>query len=180
MALLGLKVRGLSGLGLIGAGYLLATGYTGHCAIYSRFMHTTALPAEPSRSNAAFTSKWRRRSTSRGPSCSRSGDFENLPRFMEHLQSVTMLEDNHSHWVAKGPAGTTVEWDAEIINEEKDETIAWRSLGGATVDNAGSVRFIMRPATAGRKCAWCSITSRRPANSANGSPWRSAKCRNNN
>ena len=75
-------------------------------------------------------------------------DFENLPRFMEHLESVQTIDDRRSHWVAKAPAGRTVAWDAEIIGEQENELIAWRSLPGAEVANAGSVRF--RPAPAGR------------------------------
>jgi uncharacterized membrane protein len=67
---------------------------------------------------------------------------------MDHLESVTVQDDKRSHWVAKAPAGTTVEWDAEIINEKENELIAWRSLDGADVDNAGSVRF--SEATGGR------------------------------
>ncbi len=73
--------------------------------------------------------------------------FENLPRFMNHLESVT-TSGNRSHWVAKAPAGTSVEWDAEIYNEKENELIAWRSLEGSQVDNAGSVHF--EPATGGR------------------------------
>ena len=72
-------------------------------------------------------------------------NFENLPRIMEYLQSVHVLDDKRSHWVTKGPAGTTVEWDAEIINDEPNALIAWRSVGNATVDNAGSVRFVPGP-----------------------------------
>lgn len=68
-------------------------------------------------------------------------DFENLPRFMEHLESVDVLDDRNSHWTAKAPAGTRVEWDAEVHNEIPGELIAWRSLPGADVDNAGSVHF---------------------------------------
>lgn len=75
-------------------------------------------------------------------------NFENLPRFMNHLKAVTISADNHSHWVAKGPAGTEVEWDAEITEEIPGQLIAWRSLAGATVENEGSVRF--EPATGGR------------------------------
>jgi uncharacterized membrane protein len=68
--------------------------------------------------------------------------LENLPRFMDHLEAVTVLDENRSHWVAKAPAGTKVEWDASIHNEIEDELIAWRSLPGADVDHAGSVHFI--------------------------------------
>jgi uncharacterized membrane protein len=69
-------------------------------------------------------------------------NFENLPRFMDHLESVTVLDENRSHWVAKAPAGMRVEWDAVIHNEIENELIAWRSLPGADVNNAGSVHFI--------------------------------------
>jgi uncharacterized membrane protein len=72
-------------------------------------------------------------------------NFENLPRFMNHLESVTCIGPNRSHWVAKAPAGRSVEWDAEIINEGENELIAWRSLEGSEVDNAGSVRFTEAP-----------------------------------
>ncbi len=72
-------------------------------------------------------------------------NFENLPRFMDHLESVTVIDDARSHWVAKGPAGTKVEWDAIIHNEVEDELIAWRSLPGAEVNNAGSVHFTPTP-----------------------------------
>src|ERR1044071_585431 len=75
-------------------------------------------------------------------------NFENLPRFMNHLESVKDLGEGRSHWVAKAPAGKTVQWDAEVYNEKENELIAWRSLEGADVDNAGSVRF--EPAPEGR------------------------------
>jgi len=67
--------------------------------------------------------------------------LDNLPRFMDNLESVTVLDQRRSHWVAKGPVGTRVEWDAEIHNEIEDEIIAWRSLPGSDVDQAGSVQF---------------------------------------
>jgi len=60
---------------------------------------------------------------------------------MRHLESVKKTGEKTSHWVAKGPVGTRVEWDAEIHNEIEDELIAWRSLSGADVDQAGSVHF---------------------------------------
>jgi uncharacterized membrane protein len=72
-------------------------------------------------------------------------DFKNLPRFMKHLEAVQVSNENRSHWVAKGPAGTTVEWDAEIIEDRPNEVIAWHSLEGADVDNTGSVRFERAP-----------------------------------
>ncbi len=73
----------------------------------------------------------------------------NLPRFMKNLVSVTNYEGNRSHWVAKGPAGRTVQWDAVIHNERPNEMIAWRSLPGSDVDHAGSVWFKDAPAGRG-------------------------------
>jgi uncharacterized membrane protein len=69
-------------------------------------------------------------------------DLERLPRFMKHLESVKVTGANRSHWVAKGPAGTRVEWDAEITAERPGEMLAWRSIDGADVANAGAVRFL--------------------------------------
>ena len=68
-------------------------------------------------------------------------DFENLPQFMQHLESVSPREEGISHWVAKGPAGMQVEWDARIINEVENKVIGWQSLDGSTVSTAGSVNF---------------------------------------
>ena len=60
---------------------------------------------------------------------------------MTHLDRVTETSARHSHWVAAGPAGLTVEWDAEIINEVENKLLAWRSLPGSDVVTAGSVNF---------------------------------------
>jgi uncharacterized membrane protein len=68
-------------------------------------------------------------------------DFENLPRFMRNLKSVECHDSQRSHWVAAGPAGMSAEWEAEIINDIPNELIAWRSVEGSKVDNAGSVHF---------------------------------------
>ncbi len=68
-------------------------------------------------------------------------NFENLPKFMNHLESVSVREEGISHWVAKGPGGMPVEWDARIINEVSDKVIGWQSLDGSTISTAGSVNF---------------------------------------
>jgi uncharacterized membrane protein len=75
-------------------------------------------------------------------------NFENLPKFMNHLKSVTCQGPNRSHWVARGPGGMDVEWDAEIINEEANRLISWRTVGEADVDSAGTVLFV--PSVEGR------------------------------
>ena len=68
-------------------------------------------------------------------------NFENLPKFMEHLESVSVREEGISHWVARGPAGINVEWDARVINEVENKVIGWQSLTGSTIATAGSVNF---------------------------------------
>jgi uncharacterized membrane protein len=72
-------------------------------------------------------------------------DFTNLPTFMKHLESVQMTGDNRSHWKATAPAGKTVEWDAEVIDDQPNSRIAWRSLEGSDVYNTGSVQFERAP-----------------------------------
>ncbi len=143
-----LKSRSKGGiaLGLLGAG-LLYRGTTGQCEAYRVFGVNTADGTEEvardvhieksitiNRSPQELYKFWR--------------DFDNLPRFMENLESVTRLDDQRSHWVAIGPGGKEIEWDAEIYNEKEGELIAWRSLPGADVTNAGSVHF--EPAPDGR------------------------------
>jgi uncharacterized membrane protein len=154
LALAGLKMRSLPGvlLAAVGGG-LVYRGATGHCHAYEALGINTAEdrygPAAPEdyfergihvdvsmtveRTPWDLYQFWR--------------NFENLPRFMEHLESVTVIDDKRSHWVAKAPAiaGGKVEWDAEVINDEPNALIAWRSLENANVDNAGSVRFVPGP-----------------------------------
>ncbi|HYO82561.1 MAG TPA: SRPBCC family protein [Bryobacteraceae bacterium] len=75
-------------------------------------------------------------------------NFENLPRFMKHLERVEVIDDRRSHWVARAPLGRTAEWDAEIVADQPGSLIAWRSLPGSDIDNSGQVRF--ERATGGR------------------------------
>lgn len=72
-------------------------------------------------------------------------DFESFPRFMRHLESVRLTGANRMRWVARGPAGSTVEWDAEVTADEPERLLAWRSLEGAEVENHGTVRFERAP-----------------------------------
>lgn len=75
-------------------------------------------------------------------------NFENLPKFMKHLEAVFVLSDTRSHWVAKGPAGMKVEWDAEITMDEKNQAIAWHSQPNSDIITDGVVSF--RPSLGGR------------------------------
>jgi uncharacterized membrane protein len=146
--------RGLKGLPLTGLGAaLLYRGATGHCPLYQRLGITstrgerapaTSVPAgrgarvdcaiRVNRSPQELYAFWSR--------------LENLPRIMKHLESVRSTSGKRSHWVARGPAGTTVQWDAEIVTDRPNELIAWRSLPGSTLDTAGSVHF--KPAPGGQ------------------------------
>ncbi len=143
----GLTRRSRSGLllSVLGAG-MLYRGTTGHCNVYEALGVDTATNQEHesrlasvardvhveqsvtiNKSPAEIYSFWR--------------EFGNLPRFMKHLESVTTLASGISRWVAKGPTGEPVEWDAEIFNEKENELISWRSLPGSEFVNAGTVRF---------------------------------------
>jgi uncharacterized membrane protein len=67
--------------------------------------------------------------------------FENFPRFMSKLREARRTGDGNWHFVAEGPAGTTFEWDAIITRVVPNDCIAWKSVEGATVANAGIVKF---------------------------------------
>lgn len=71
-------------------------------------------------------------------------EFSNLPKFMQHLREVRVIDDKRSHWVAQLPTGAAVEWDSEIVNEKPNEWIAWRSTAG-DVQTGGLVRFERAP-----------------------------------
>lgn len=76
-------------------------------------------------------------------------NVENLPRFMRHLESVQKIDERRSRWRAKAPAGMTVEWEAELVQDVRDEWIAWRSVEGSGIRNSGSVRFSRAPGARG-------------------------------
>src|SRR5829696_5712735 len=76
-------------------------------------------------------------------------NLSNLPRFMAHLESVDVSSDGRSHWRATGPAGMTVEWDAEIVEDRPGNLIAWRSLPGGDVVHSGIVGFVDAPGERG-------------------------------
>jgi uncharacterized membrane protein len=68
-------------------------------------------------------------------------DLSNLPRVMPHLDSVQVLDESQSHWIAKGPGGSRIEWDTEVIDDQPGERLAWRSVDGAAIYSAGSVEL---------------------------------------
>jgi uncharacterized membrane protein len=149
-----LKDRSPSGAALAAAGSaLIMRGATGHCPVYAATGLNTVGDHDDTRAalggarginveeavtiNASaevLYAFWRR--------------FELLPQFMDHLVSVSQLDARRSRWTAKAPAGRTVEWEAEIINDLTGELISWRTVQGSQVVSAGSVTFA--PASGGR------------------------------
>ena len=153
LAAYGLKMRSLPGLVLSGVGGMLVwRGATGHCMVYE------ALGISSAEENGRQVSVPYGRGVrvEKAVTINASPEelyrfwrnFENLPRFMANLEKVEVHDEKRSHWWAKGPAGSTVDWEAEIINEIPNELIGWRSVDDSKVDNAGSVHFT--PATGGR------------------------------
>jgi uncharacterized membrane protein len=144
---LGLMSRGVARAGLTAlGGGLVYVAMTGRNPVYSQLNRNSAVQTDSvnvsvpqgqgqhvhhtvtiNRSPEELYAFWR--------------NFENLPRIMKHVEAVTVLDGNRSHWKAKAPAGMSVEWDAEIVNEIPNEVIGWRSLPDAQIPNAGSVRF---------------------------------------
>jgi uncharacterized membrane protein len=76
-------------------------------------------------------------------------DFENFPKFMKHLKDVKVQGNKRSHWIANAPLGSSVEWDADILEDRENEFISWASVEGADVDNSGFVRFSKAPGDRG-------------------------------
>jgi uncharacterized membrane protein len=72
-------------------------------------------------------------------------NFENLPRVMEHIESVRCLDEKRSRWRARRSKDKQIEWEADVINERPNEMIAWRTLEGSDVQHAGSIWFTPAP-----------------------------------
>lgn len=139
VALVFLKLDLRSKLGLLLGGMLIQRGVTGRCGVYRRLRLNTA-----GADSSAHGLKFEKVIRVERPARELFGfwrHLENLPRIMPHLESVQEKSERVSHWIVKGPAGKRLEWDAEIISEHPGEMIAWQSLPGAAVQNAGTVRF---------------------------------------
>lgn len=161
----GLRQRDTKGLlaALLG-GAFVQRGATGHCAVYEALgvstgdseavldRHRSDVTGAAATVNARKAVKVERAVTIARPRKELYAfwrDFTNLPQFMEHLESVRVDSPARSHWKAKAPAGGSVEWDAEIVNDVPDEIIAWKSVGDADVANAGAVNFSDAPGDRG-------------------------------
>lgn len=163
LTIAGVRVGGFFGTLMLGAGaYLLFRGGTGYCAVNNYMDHDTSRPEDKEVAIVDITQTvrvdkpiaevyrfWRQ--------------LDNLPSFMEHLESVTEEDGNRSRWSARIPGGLgTIDWEAEITQEVANEVIAWQSLPGADVENAGEVRFRALPGNRGTEVE-AKISYRPPA-----------------
>ena len=146
LAAYGLKARSGGGLVLAAlGGVMVFRGATGHCPLYAS-LGVSTVDEGGDQVSVAYGKGTRVEKTvtinaPRSDVYAFWRNFENLPRFMHNLESVQVRDSKRSYWVAKGPAGSTVDWEAEIINEVPGELIGWRSMEGSQIDNAGSVHF---------------------------------------
>lgn len=76
-------------------------------------------------------------------------NFEDLPLFMRHLETVTKLGDKRYRWIALGPLGMEIKWDLEIVDEREGDFIAWRTLPNSEFSAEGSIRFQEAPGKRG-------------------------------
>ena len=169
LAAFGLRRRGVAGA-VAGAlsTWLGYRGATGHCPVYTRLGRSSTRPGE----RGVFQSKGEASITT-GVTIDRSPedlygvwrDFTRLPTFMKYIREVRTADEGRTHWVAEGPMGVRVEWDAEVTEDVPSERIAWRSVQDADIHQAGEIRF--RPAPEGRGTeVELSMTHEAPAGAA--------------
>ncbi|MES2763498.1 MAG: SRPBCC family protein [Bacteroidota bacterium] len=117
-------------------GYMVFRGATGYCPLYQFFattddtnkihVKTSVIVERPRQEVYEF---WRQ--------------LDNLPVFMKHLRSVIMIDSMTSDWELKVPGNiASVNWTSEIISDVRNEYIAWKSIEGSMIENAGVVQFI--------------------------------------
>lgn len=131
---------------ILTGGLLIYRGLTGRCGFYR------ALKIEPTESAGRRGIRVERAVTIAKPRpevYSFWRNFENFPKFMRHLESVTMTSEKTSKWVAKAPLGQSVSWEAEITEEQSNQYIAWQALPGSQVHTSGMVHFKDAPGDRG-------------------------------
>jgi uncharacterized membrane protein len=148
LAMWGLRRKGPLGYGAAALGAeLLYRGTSGHCHAYTAMGVSTretrqrGTPVDVNHDRAVDVRHSVTIARPRAELFAIWRDFSTLPQFMGPLERVDVLTPTTSHWVTKGPAGTKVEWDAEIVDEREGEWIAWRSIEPSQVPNNGTVMF---------------------------------------
>ena len=151
---LGLARGRLGGLLTAAVGAMaVKRGFEGHCPVYESLGLNTAEADEPDPA-ALYERGVKIYETLTVQKPARElydywKNFANHPRFMQNVESVRDEGNGRSFWRIHGPAGTIWEYEAEIINDEPGRLIAWRSIAGADVQHAGSVRFLDAPGDRG-------------------------------
>jgi uncharacterized membrane protein len=128
-------------LTLVGGGALVHRGGTGMCPIYESLGVNTAEGNEADQAKGFRVEKSIVIENSPAELFKFWRKFENLPQIMRHLSSVKVLSDGKSHWTAEAPAGMEVSWDAEVIGEQENHFISWRSLPSSQIQTEGTVSF---------------------------------------
>ncbi len=142
----GVVKRGPVGWCLVAiGGAMVARGASGYCPLYRRmgvnhakrlaptprdyYEHGVRIEAEimVNRKSADCFAFWRK--------------LDNLPRFMDRLESVEVIDNDRSRWIAKPALGIPMQWEATIIAEETGRRLAWQSDDGSQLHNTGAVRF---------------------------------------
>jgi uncharacterized membrane protein len=152
LTVFGITSKKFSPIALAAGGYLLYRGLAGNCPLYQAL----GVGTDGARGSGAVIPAREGTKVEHAVTVNRPAgevyrfwrNLSQLPRFMEHLKEVRETGAGKSHWVARGPLGMSVAWDAELI-EDRPEVISWRSLPGSDVDTAGSVHFIAAPAGRG-------------------------------
>lgn len=146
LVLAGLSKKSFGGMlmAAIGGG-LIYRGKTAHCPVYDKLGISTKEAFGTELSIEGSTTIYR--SVEEVYRFYR--DFDNFPRYMKHLDSVTELGPDRSHWVVSLPAGRKLEWDAQIVEDKENELIRWRSLDGADIQHHGEARFVRAPGDRG-------------------------------
>jgi len=142
----GVSKRSWAGVGFAASGLgLIVMGKTGFCPFYRALNIDTAFESGDAKGVHVEESITIEKSA--GELYGFWHNFENHALISDHLDSVKVTGPLTSHWIAKGPGDSAVEWDAEVINDRPNELIAWQTLPGSDIEHAGSVRF--RPSPGG-------------------------------
>jgi uncharacterized membrane protein len=147
LALYGLSRRSGGGLALAAlGGAFVYRGLTGHSPLYEFLGISTAVKPRGPRASVAAGHGTRidqSITVNRPPEelFDFWRDFTNLPLVMRHLKSVALIDERWSRWIARGPVGINMAWEAEIYTERKYQLISWRSAPGSAMETAGSVHF---------------------------------------
>lgn len=76
-------------------------------------------------------------------------DFQNLPTFMENVESIQSTGGKTAVWTIRAPVGTTVELETEVTEVVENSSISWRSIEGSQIKTEGRVSFTDAPGDRG-------------------------------